>query len=197
MARDLHDGVGQSLAALKLQLGMIANKVKAEYPDANLSRQVEGTVHLTAQTIEEIRGVLFNLKPMLLQEKGLSAAIEAMLQNLNKMTGIKTEYNELAAMPDWDETAVLNLYRVIQECVTNIIKHAMATELWIHFTRLQKNLYQFQVSDNGIGFKMEEVQAGLGVNSIQERLQMLGGKLRVITAEGEGTTLIMEVPYED
>lgn len=197
LARDLHDGVGQSLAALKLQLRMIANKVKIEHQDTSLSGQVEGTVNLATQTIEDIRGVLFNLKPAFLQEKGLSTAIAVLLKNLEKTTGIKSELNLLVEIPPWEDAEALNLYRVIQECLTNILKHAHATKIKVNFTRLRRDLYLFQVSDNGIGFKVDEVHNGLGLNSIQDRLQMLDGRLSIITAEGQGTTLMMEVPYED
>ncbi|AET69487.1 ammonium transporter [Desulfosporosinus orientis DSM 765] len=196
LARDLHDGVGQSLAALKLQLGMIAQKVKSEHGDTMLSGQAERTVNLAAETIEEIRGVLFNLKPALLQEKGLSASVEILLQNLKDSRGITFAYNLLAPMPAWEEAESLNLYRIIQECLTNILKHAEATEVMINFSKLTSSLYLFQISDNGQGFNKHEVHAGIGLNSIQERLRMLGGKLEIITEEGKGTTLMMEVPYE-
>ncbi|TGE32155.1 histidine kinase [Desulfosporosinus sp. Sb-LF] len=197
LARDLHDGVGQSLAALKLQLGMIAQKIKVEHPNSQLSGQVERTVSLTAETIEEIRGVLFNLKPALLQEKGLSASVEVLLKNLEKASGIRFEYHLLTTMPIWEEAASLNLYRVIQECLTNILKHAQATQIAVNFSRLRSNLYLFQISDNGQGFNVNEIHAGLGLSSIQERLKMLGGKLHISTEEGKGTTLMMEVPYDD
>ena len=196
LARDLHDGVGQSMAALKLQLGMIAQKVKAEHQDTLLNGQVERTVSLAAETIEEIRGVLFNLKPALLQEKGLSASVEILLKNLEKASGIRFEYHLLTKMPTWEEAESLNLYRVIQECLTNILKHAQATEIIVNFNKLRSNLYLFQISDNGQGFNVHEVHAGLGLSSIQERLKMLGGKLQIITEEGKGTTLMMEVPYD-
>lgn len=197
MARDLHDGVGQSLAALKLQLGMIAQKIKLEYPNSQLNGQVERTVSLTTETIEEIRGVLFNLKPALLHEKGLSASVEVLLKNLEKAMNIRFEYHLLATMPSWEEAASLNLYRVIQECLTNILKHAQATEIVVNFSKLRSNLYLFQISDNGLGFNVDEVHAGLGLSSIRERLKMLGGRLQIITEEGKGTTLMMEVPYDD
>jgi len=196
LARDLHDGVGQSMAALKLQLGMIAQKVKAEHQDTSLNGQVERTVSLATETIEEIRGVLFNLKPALLQEKGLCASIEILLRNLQKSSSIRFKYNLLAAMPTWENAESLNLYRVIQECLTNIFKHSQATEITVNFSKLKSNLYLFQISDNGQGFNVNEVHAGLGLNSIQERLNMLGGKLQIIAEEGKGTTLMMEVPYD-
>lgn len=197
LARDLHDGVGQSLAALKLQLGMIAQKIKVEHPESLLSGQIERTVNLTAETIEEIRGVLFNLKPALLQEKGLAPAIEVLLKNLEKTSGIRFEYYLLAPMPAWEEAASLNLYRIIQECLTNVLKHSQATEITVNFSKLRSNLFLFQISDNGQGFSLKKVQAGLGLNSIQERLKMLGGNLQISTEEGKGTSLMMEVPYDD
>ncbi|RIV17223.1 ammonium transporter [Alicyclobacillaceae bacterium I2511] len=196
LARDLHDGVGQSLAALKLQLGIIANKVRIEHKNSPLNSQVERTVHLTTETIEEIRGVLFNLKPDILQKKGLDIAIEVLLKNLEKTSGIQFEFNRLAEFPVWEDTTVLNLYRVVQECLTNILKHAQATEVNVTFTRLRSNLYLFQISDNGRGFNTAEVHVGLGLSSMQDRLKMLGGKLQIITEKGNGTTLMMEVPYE-
>ncbi|WP_088227426.1 ammonium transporter [Desulfosporosinus sp. FKB] len=196
LARDIHDGVGQSLAALKLQLGMIANRVKTEYKDNGLSNQVEGTVSLATQTIEDIRAVLFNLKPAFLSEKGLNTAIEVLIKNFEKTTGIKSEFNLLSEMPSWEDAAILNIYRVIQECLTNILKHAHATMVKVNFVELKKNLYLFQVSDNGVGFEADGVHTGLGLNSIQERLQMLGGRLQIITAEDQGTSLMMEVPFE-
>ncbi|EGW36181.1 histidine kinase [Desulfosporosinus sp. OT] len=197
LARDLHDGVGQSLAALKLQLGMIAQKIKVEHPDSPLSGQVERTVSLTTETIEEIRGVLFNLKPALLQEKGLAASVDVLLRNLEKTSGIRFEYHLLAPMPTWEEAASLNLYRVIQECLTNILKHSQATEIVVNFSKLRSNLFLLQISDNGQGFSVSKVQAGLGLSSIQERLKMLGGNLQISTEEGKGTSLMMEVPYDD
>lgn len=197
LARDLHDGVGQSLAALKLQLGMIAQKIKLEHPNSQLSGQVESTVSLTTETIEEIRGVLFNLKPSLLQDKGLAASVEVLLKNLEKASGIRFKYNLLAKMPIWEDAESLNLYRVIQECLTNILKHAQATEIVVNFSKLRSNRYLFQITDNGQGFNVHEVQAGLGLSSIQERLKMLDGKLKIFTEEGKGTTLMMEVPYDN
>lgn len=137
------------------------------------------------------------MKPALLQEKGLSASVEVLLKNLEKASGIRFAYHLLATMPTWEETASLNLYRVIQECLTNILKHAQATEITVNFSKLRSNLYLFQISDNGQGFNVNEVHAGLGLSSIQERLKMLGGKLQISTEEGKGTTLMMEVPYDD
>lgn len=197
LARDLHDGVGQSLAALKLQLGLIAGRVRQERTDPRIQAQVDDTVQLAAETIEEIRGVLLNLRPEILQAQGLGAAIEALLANLQKASGIRCSWHQIAEMPNWEDATALNLYRVIQESLTNVLKHAQATRVDIEFSHPRPNLYLFQVSDDGHGFRRDVVHGGLGLSSMQDRLQMLGGSLRIVTAGGRGTTLMMEVPYED
>ncbi len=197
LARDLHDGVGQSLAALKLQLGLIAGRVRHGRSDPAIQAQVDDTVQLAAQTIEEIRGVLLNLRPDILQERGLAAAVEALLAGMEKASGIRCRLHQLAEMPTWEDAAALNLYRVIQESLTNVLKHAQATRVDVQFSRLRPGLYLIKVSDDGRGFEPDGVHGGLGLSSMQERLQMLGGSLHIVTGAGRGTTLIMEVPYED
>ena len=197
IARDLHDGVGQSLAALKLQLGLIAHRVRHGHQDPKIEAQVDETVHLAAQTIEEIRGVLMNLRPGVLEAEGLEAALRALLAGMEKASGIRCSLEVEAEMPHWDEAAALNLYRVAQESLTNVLKHAQATEVTIGFRRLRPGLFLFTVHDDGRGFEQDEVHRGLGLSSMQDRLQMLGGSLHVRSSPGGGTTLTMEVPYED
>ncbi len=197
LARDLHDGVGQSLAALKLQLGLIAGRVRQGKSDPAIQAQVDDTAQLAAQTIEEIRGVLLNLRPDILQERGLAAAVEALLAGMEKASGIHCALHQQTEMPRWEDAAALNLYRVIQESLTNVLKHAQATRVDVQFSRLRPDLYLIRVSDDGRGFERGGVHGGLGLSSMQERLQMLGGSLRIVTGAGRGTTLMMEVPYED
>lgn len=197
LARDLHDGVGQSLAALKLKLGMIGNQIRGSGAVNQLGTQVDETVQLAADTIEEIRGVLFNLKPDVLNNGDLAAAIESLLANVEHVSGIHCSFRRSVEMPRWEDTAMLNLYRVLQECLTNVLKHAHATEVTVEFRKLRNQVYLFSVKDNGAGFNPMEVRTGLGLTSIQDRLKMLDGKLQVITAVGKGTTLLMEVPYEN
>ncbi len=198
LARDLHDGVGQSLAALKLQLGIIAGRVRSGHADPDIEVRVGETVQLAAETIEEIRGVLLNLRPDILQNRGLAAALSALLAGMEKASGIRCSLQMRSQMPHWEEAAALNLYRVLQESLTNVLKHAQATRVDVAFDRLRPGLYAFRVTDDGCGFAPDNVHAGLGLTSMQERLQMLGGILRVDAGVGRGTTLTMEVPnYED
>ncbi len=197
LARDLHDGVGQSLAALKLRLGIIAGRVRSSRGGPEIEAQVDETVQLTAQTIEEIRGVLLNLRPDILRTRGLAAATEALLEGMERASGMRCTFEAHAQMPDWEEAAALNIYRVLQESLANVLRHAQATRVEVTFARLRPGLYAFQVRDDGHGFAPDNVHRGLGLNSMQERLQMLGGVLRIDSAVGRGTTLTMEVPYED
>ncbi len=197
LARDLHDGVGQSLAALKLRLGILAGRARAQNADGGFATQVDGTVQLATEAIEEMRGVLLNLRPDVLRSQGLEAATRALLGGVEKASGIRCSLQKQGDMPRWEEAAALNLYRVLQESLANVLKHARATRVDVAFVRVRPDLCVLQVADDGQGFERQRVHGGLGLTSMQERIQMLGGTLRIDTRVGQGTTLTMEVPYED
>jgi Amt family ammonium transporter len=197
LARDLHDGVGQSLAALKLRLGILAGRARVEDSDGDFATQVDGTVQLAAEAIEEMRGVLLNLRPDVLRSQGLEAAARALLDGVEQASGICCSLKMQGDMPRWEEAAALNLYRVLQESLTNVLKHARATRVDVSFIRVRPDLCVVQVADDGQGFERQRVHGGIGLTSMQERIQMLGGNLRIDAQVGHGTTLTMEVPYED
>jgi len=99
-------------------------------------------------------------------------------------------------MPNWTETEELNIYRIVQECLTNIIKHSGATEVDINMLTLNSNCFLISVIDNGIGFNLQTVDSGLGLTSIRERSAILNAKIVIDSVEGGGTRVILEVPYE-
>jgi Amt family ammonium transporter len=203
LARDLHDGVGQSLAALKLILGMTKKNLEsdAQKLDKNqraLIQNTEKAVKLAETSINEIRNVLNNLKPEHLKEKGLTGGLEAMTKDLNSMNGLSCRLEILHPIPHFDDTITLNLYRIMQEALTNIVKHARASSVVIRAGAMNKNdYYDFQIIDDGIGFDIRKNQFGVGIPSIQDRVKMLGGRVEILTAEGKGTRIIVEVPIND
>lgn len=192
VARDLHDGVGQSLAALKINLGVIRNKTD----DNGLKEYANKTLNLVGNTIEEIRNVIYNLKPVTLKNHGLANSIENLCINLEKISGIKFICDISSELPIWDETEELNIYRIIQECSTNIIKHSRATEAKLLFYKITDNLFLIIISDNGQGFDEKKINSGLGLTAIRERASMLEGNVRFESGGyGKGTRIILEVPY--
>ena len=191
VARDLHDGVGQSLVALKINIGLLPTQTDHE----QLKKHAEKTVKMVDDAIAEIRGVIGNLKPVELKKDGLSNSIRSLCGKLEKLSRIRFNCNITDTMPSWNETEELNIYRIVQECLTNIIKHSGATEADVNLLVLNSKLFLISIIDNGRGFDMQTVNSGFGLTTIRERSDMLNAKVMIDSEEGQGTRVILEIPY--
>lgn len=191
IARDLHDGVGQSLVALKINLGLLSRCPE----DEQLRRNAEKTVKMVDGAIAEIRSVIGNLKPAELKRDGLSNSIRALCGKLESLSGVQFHCNITDAMPEWAETEELNIYRIVQECLTNIIKHSEAAEADVNLLALSDHIFLISVIDNGRGFDMQSVNSGFGLTNMRERADALNAKMVVDSAEGQGTRVILEIPH--
>ncbi len=192
IARDLHDGVGQSLVALKINLGLIKKQSKDEVQIS----QMDKTIKLAENTIEEIRNVIYNLKPVELSRDGLSKSIRHLCDKLGEISEIEFRCDIKNDLPEWNETETLNIYRIIQECLTNVIKHSGATKAEIEIFSPNDRLYVVSITDDGVGFDSASVHAGFGLTTISERAAILNAKARIVSREGHGTRVILEVPFE-
>ncbi len=201
LARDLHDGVGQSLAALKLILGITKKDLedaKIHLDKEKLIQSTDKAVTLTENSISEIRNVLNNLKPEPLTENGLTSGLTAMAEGMNQTTTMSCTIQIRKPIPHFDETVTLNIYRVIQEAITNIVKHANARKVdIIAGESMDDGLYDFQVIDDGVGFSAEKRQYGVGIPSMADRVKMLGGRFHIDSTVGSGTRIVVEVPITD
>lgn len=198
LARDLHDGVGQSLAALKLILGITKKQLQNSDTNARekyLMQYTEKAVDLADCSITEIRNVLNNLKPENLKTNGLTGGLEAMTRDLNGMGHLVCNLKIQKPIPFFDEMITLNIYRIIQEALTNIVKHSKAKNVLILVGEMEHcNLYDFQIIDDGVGFEMEQDEVGIGIPSMRDRVEMLGGQFQISSNKGKGTRIIVEVP---
>lgn len=201
LARDLHDGVGQSLAALKIILGMTNKKLKnadSKIEQDKLLKNTEKAAELAENSINEIRNVLNNLKPEQLESNGLIGGLEAITRDINEMGQITCTLMIVKPIPHFDDVITLNLYRIIQEALTNVVKHAKAQHVTISAgARSRYGVYDFQITDDGDGLHTKSGEYGLGIPSMSERVKMLGGQFQLISEEGKGTTVIVEVPTDD
>jgi len=192
IARDLHDGVGQSLIALKINLGLLP----LQTTDDALKSHAGKTIKMVDEAIAEIRNVIGNLEPSAIKKEGLSASIRSLCEKLEKISGICFHCTITDTMPAWNETEELNIFRIVQECLTNIIKHSGATEADVNMLTLNGSRFLISVIDNGRGFNLQTVGSGFGLTSIRERSAILNAKIAIDSAEGGGTRVILEVPYE-
>lgn len=192
LARDLHDGVGQSLVALKINLGLFPFQPE----DDALKRHAGKTIKMVDEAIAEIRNVIGNLEPIALKKDGLSVSVKSLCEKLEQLSKIHFHCTITDAMPNWNETEELNIFRIVQECLTNIIKHSGATEVDVNMLTLDANRFLISVIDNGRGFNLQTVDSGFGLTSIRERSAMLHAKIVIDSVEDGGTRVILEVPYE-
>lgn len=192
IARDLHDGVGQSLVALKINIGLFQRMSE----DAAVKAHAGKTIRMVDETIAEIRNVIGNLEPAALKKDGLAASVKSLCEKLEKIGPIQFHCAIAGRMPHWSETEELNIFRIVQECLTNIIKHSGATVADVNMFPLSDRLFLISVIDNGRGFPIQSVDNGLGLSSIRERSAMLNAKIVIDSEEGRGTKVILEVPYE-
>lgn len=193
IARDLHDRLGSKLATVRLHMnGMESTLVDSE----SAPRFVQST-KLLDEACQEVREIAHNMASGVLTHFGLVAAIREMANTLDSSGQIKVVVHEFEMegyrMPSSKE---IGIYRVLQELISNILKHARATEVNLHLTRFD-HAVNLMVEDNGIGFDPLAVpseQAGMGLQNMKSRLSKMGGTLEIDSAIGRGTTVLMDIP---
>jgi len=197
IARELHDEAGQALTALILNLEMAEESL----PDASskIREQLHHLRELAEHTLGEIRKLIYDLRPTILDDLGLNAAIRWYLKNAVEPRGISVELEMPQSdrrLPHHVETAI---FRIIQEALNNVVKHAQASKVHVavHYNQTEVRV---SVSDDGKGFNVGAVLArsdggrGVGLLGMQERASLLGGKFSIVSAPGRGTRVELVLP---
>lgn len=189
LARELHDETGQALTSILLGLRSLE-----EFVDGDDERAaVESIRQLAVDTLQDVRRLAVELRPKALDDFGLVAALERLTDNFREQTGLAVDF--VTGLDDEQlpsETATA-LYRIVQEALTNIVKHAHASSVSILVTRKNAHV-AVVVEDDGVGFDPERPVGGFGIQGMRERVELLGGSLRVESGDVTGTTLAVEVP---
>ncbi len=191
ISRELHDETGQALMVIRLYLGMLDPTLTNKTAKA----KVKETLAVVDRTIEGIRRIIGKLSPLILQELGLFAAIRKEAKDLEKNRGVKTRVamsDEVGRLSSMTETA---LYRIVQESLHNVAKHAHASNVNISMQR-EAGIVRLVVEDDGVGIFPKSNYRGnsFGLAGIKERVGMLGGEVRVVSMKGSGTRIEVTVP---
>jgi signal transduction histidine kinase len=195
MARELHDDIGQGLTALKLNLESLARGRDSAAFEARIGEALETTRH----TIERVRQLSVNLRPLQLDDLGLAAALRSHLDRQAKLGGLAPhfEIQEVPLKISADiETAC---FRVAQEAINNIVRHSKAANVWLRLFVAGERL-ALSVRDDGSGFDVAAAQkraaagASLGVVSMEERVALAGGSFQIHSAPGQGTVVVASFP---
>jgi signal transduction histidine kinase/ligand-binding sensor domain-containing protein len=195
LAAELHDSLGQHLLVIKNRaaLGELASG-----NETSAHKQFEEISASATQAISEVRAISYNLRPIYLDRFGLSTVLEEMIERAAQSSvetgGLQFSAN-IARLDGWlSKAAEINLFRVLQESVNNILKHAQATKAFLEIWREGDEL-RVTVRDNGRGYDIGSIpQRGLGLTSISERVRILGGTQTVTTAPGAGTMIELRIP---
>ncbi|MGI6604010.1 MAG: sensor histidine kinase [Firmicutes bacterium] len=198
VARDLHDGLAQQLAGAILELE-VAQRVLEQ--DADRAREELKNVEQIIRTgLREARDVIFNLRPLALDSLGLKAAIENLAAQIRERTGLDVNVSLLGNETPLDSTVLSCVYRIAQEALNNVVKHAAATRVMVRIEFSPSYLF-VQVVDNGRGFVVDakgtavgDGEEHLGLIGMRERADLIGGKLQVKSEPGCGTTIKFCLP---
>ncbi|MDH5298592.1 MAG: PAS domain-containing sensor histidine kinase [Desulfobulbaceae bacterium] len=197
IATELHDELGQSLAALKMQVRAVQRQLAEA--QLGLRQDCEGVCEYINQIIENVRRLSRDLSPVVLDDLGLSAAIKHLVDNFAELHGVEVSLAVADINHLFPPEAERIVYRILQETLTNIAKHADATLLVVTVSREEDGI-RFVVRDDGLGFDVEamarrrDADKGLGLAAMAERVRMLGGSLDIVSQAGNGTTITMVVP---
>ncbi len=189
LARELHDQTGQELTSVLLGL-----KAVEDAPDPEARGQALKTVReQVVETLHDVRRLAVELRPKALDDFGLVPALERLAETFVEQTGLKLDLEAQLGderLPGEIETA---LYRMVQEALTNIVKHAQARSVSIVLTNARGAIAAL-IEDDGRGFDVDAAREGMGLDGMRERLGLIGGKLKIESRPGGGTTLVAEVP---
>ncbi len=197
IARELHDDMAQILGSLSRQLDNLLRKANSFNKDeVSTLKEVQNQLNRGLQFVQHF---IQNLRPSLLDDLGLIPALRSLTNGLEQTEGIAASFTMIGEKRTLTPEVRLSLFRIVQEALNNIKKHAEASKVQVT-VNFAANKVKLAVSDNGRGFELPESMANLprkgklGLMGIEERVCLLGGTLEINSKPGEGTTLLVEVP---
>jgi signal transduction histidine kinase len=194
IAREIHDELGQVLATLALEISDLEGDLPLD--PGKLRRKLAGMSRMTASTIKTVQRVSADLRPIMLDDLGLAAAVQWQVGEFRKRSGIACDLRiELDhQVPDRERATAL--FRILQEALTNILRHAQATRVSVRLIESESRL-MLQVGDNGRGITRDEIahRHSLGLLGIRERIVFFGGEVRFRGLPGLGTSVKVTIPH--
>ncbi|MFY7964277.1 MAG: tetratricopeptide repeat-containing sensor histidine kinase [Chitinophagaceae bacterium] len=188
IAKDLHDGIVQDLTAIKMS-------IKSAYQIApnNLHQELNTILSELDTATKEVREISYQMMPVTLKELGLVKALNELLNRSFVKNNIEFDLNYFGLEERLNENIETTVYRICQELINNTIKHSQATHVSL-LLQIRNNTLLFTYEDNGIGFNSKQVKKGIGLNSLNTRIEMVQGSLEFDASETTGTTAYIRIP---
>jgi two-component system NarL family sensor kinase len=198
LARELHDGLGQTLTALTLQLERLREKLDGAVPP-ELAARVDDSVEMARLALNESRELSRLLRPPVLDDLGLGAALSWLARTLEQRTGLKVELALDALDERLDPDLETLVFRLVQEALTNVLRHSGVDRAQVAVRR-SGEILELRIADAGRGFDSEAAfdgggaATGSGLRGMRDRLELFGGRLELASAAGQGTHILAVVP---
>jgi len=190
LARELHDGIGQYLISIKMKLESLLYLDETEVKD-----QISKLRNDFDEILDEIRRISNNLMPSVLEAFGVVFAIRNLCVETSEHTGLKVSLDFKGDFESLNTTIKTYIFRIAQEALNNIVKHAGATRVEIALERKEEEVL-FMIRDNGKGFNMKKISTGTGhgMNNMRERVNLLKGGIKIDSHENKGTQILINIP---
>jgi signal transduction histidine kinase len=193
LSRELHDHVGQMLTALRMELGRI-DRVRGDRGDASaIGRALTECRQLVDDMVRIVRDLALGLRPSMLDDFGLQPALEWLTRDFTRRSNVPVELSITGALDTLSDPHRTCIYRVVQEALTNCVRHARATAIGV-IVRAREETIDVSVSDDGVGLDPSRRAGGFGLRGIEERVRELGGTITLLSAAGQGATLSIKLP---
>lgn len=199
ISRELHDVIAQMLTGINVRLTTL--KMAATANTKGLSKKISRTQRLVERSVDIVHRFARNLRPAALDHLGLTPALHSFMKSFMKETGIRVSLTAFAGLEKLNSAKRTTLYRVAQEALTNVARHAQASRVDVSIRRLP-HAVRMQITDDGKSFDVERVlqarkKQDLGLLGMRERLAMVGGKFMVESTPGKGTTICAQIPFNN
>ena len=194
ISRELHDELGQQLAAMKMDLGWINKRLNES--DEPIKEKTKALMDQISLLIKSVRKISFDLRPSTLSDFGLAAAMEQYLKDFEERSGINVIFKKPILDRDLNDTVKTSLYRIFQESLTNISRHAEAKNIFIELNFFDEKL-MLLIKDDGVGISDDNLKSNktLGIIGMKERVAILDGFFELQTELGKGTKIKVEIPF--
>ncbi|MBL0103019.1 MAG: PAS domain S-box protein [Bacteroidetes bacterium] len=196
IAREIHDELGQQLTGLKIDLSWFAKRI--DQTDRQKTQKVAEMMSLIDETVKTVRKIASELRPGILDDLGLIAALDWQSKEFEKRTGVICRFNHDFSDKSFDKNTATGIFRIYQEALTNVARHAGATEVESFLTLIDQDCIEFTIIDNGKGMGNDlSPKKTLGLIGMKERALMMRGSLHIDSHEGKGTKINLKVPIEN
>jgi signal transduction histidine kinase len=200
IAREIHDELGGMLTGLMWDLEKIDNNLNNPNDDSQLPdihKRISTMTTLIETTINTVRRIASELRPGVLDDLGLVAAIEWQLEQFQLRSGLKCHWTNNAGEIELSREGATAVFRILQEILTNVLRHARATNIYVKLGR-SKHCFEVEVRDDGVGITESQRMnsRSLGLLGMKERALLVGGEVRISGKEGAGTTVLVRVPHD-